>query len=398
MNRKTKLFFYLVLITGFGLIALEVIKGKEPFELPLAVVILIILSIYAEFRSIASEEEYAISLSAPIAIFTTVLFPLKVIYLIMLLNAISVKIIAKQYNQNIKFLDEKFFFNFAQFIILASVLKYFSLNLPLTITPYSIGFMIIVPVLYLMGNYGFVYMIISLASNKNAFREINFLNMLWYFYYAVIMVQFMYYGYLAYGAIAVVMMFLFSEPVKVMINQKVNEIDLFRLKYHDGLTGAFNHTKMLDDIEKLTKGRQGFTLFFMDFDAFKKINDTYGHEAGNEVLKHFVGLLTHTFPDLNLYRYGGDEFCLVSKSTGQTEEIANQLSTISKLLSVCYEDKLITYAFSMGYQTFKADVSLSTSEIIKLVDQKMYKNKSDKYASESTWHKISSGHEPVHTN
>jgi diguanylate cyclase (GGDEF)-like protein len=370
-----KIFYYLIVSLGFGLLIFELINPTSQFEFSMGFLILIILSVYSEFRSVACEDDYDISLSAPIAIFTCVLFPLIMVYLLMLLNAISVKIIVRKYNKDVNFFDEKFFFNFSQFIILCKLGNYFALKLPTDITEVSIGFMLVIPILYLVGNYIFVYAIISLSSKNNAFREINYPNMLWYFYYSIIMVQFMYYGYIAYGSIAIVMMFLFSEPVKALINQKVNEKELFRLKFHDGLTGAFNHTKMLIDISNLDKNRHPFSMFFMDFDDFKKINDSFGHEAGNEVLKHFVSVLETTFPELKVYRYGADEFCLICKNIDQTDEIVKQLETISKSVSLSYDDKLIEYKYTIGYHAFKTRAEMSTSERIKIVDQKMYENK-----------------------
>lgn len=86
---------------------------------------------------------------------------------------------------------------------------------------------------------------------------------------------------------------------------------------HDALTGVFNHgrieTELSNAIEKLKKDKEPVSLMMFDIDFFKKINDTYGHAVGDDVLKEFVskiknGLIGH---DIKVGRWGGEEFVCV---------------------------------------------------------------------------------------
>ena len=86
---------------------------------------------------------------------------------------------------------------------------------------------------------------------------------------------------------------------------------------HDALTGVFNHgrieTELNNAIEKLKKDKEPVSLMMFDIDFFKKINDTYGHAVGDDVLKEFVskiknGLIGH---DIKVGRWGGEEFVCV---------------------------------------------------------------------------------------
>jgi diguanylate cyclase (GGDEF)-like protein len=83
--------------------------------------------------------------------------------------------------------------------------------------------------------------------------------------------------------------------------------------YTDGLTGARNYKYLIKQIQERTRFQRSYTLFLLDLDDFKKVNDIHGHIVGDEALRHVVhsisGILRPT--DL-LCRYGGEEFVIVS--------------------------------------------------------------------------------------
>ena len=105
----------------------------------------------------------------------------------------------------------------------------------------------------------------------------------------------------------------------------------YQIAMIDDLTKIKNHTAYtlhIKEIEKnRTKGNYGLILF--DVDNFKKINDTYGHMAGDKILKTVVFMLEDLFSEkgYSLYRIGGDEFAVI------TENISEQ-EIIDKLLEV----------------------------------------------------------------
>ena len=78
----------------------------------------------------------------------------------------------------------------------------------------------------------------------------------------------------------------------------------------DGLTRLLNRLALEDDAEKLT-GRK-MTVFMVDINYFKEINDRYGHAAGDAILRQASEELLHLYPGAHYYRYGGDEFLVLT--------------------------------------------------------------------------------------
>lgn len=97
-----------------------------------------------------------------------------------------------------------------------------------------------------------------------------------------------------------------------------NELKRFEsLASHDALTGVFNHgrieTELGNAIEIMRKDNRNISLMMFDIDYFKKINDTYGHAVGDDVLKTFVGRIREKLENCNIKigRWGGEEFVCV---------------------------------------------------------------------------------------
>jgi len=82
----------------------------------------------------------------------------------------------------------------------------------------------------------------------------------------------------------------------------------------DVLTGIANRKVYKEEMKKALKSREFFALFFIDLNKFKGINDTYGHDVGDEVLKEVTRRLTHTLDEEDfLARLGGDEFVIITR-------------------------------------------------------------------------------------
>ena len=93
---------------------------------------------------------------------------------------------------------------------------------------------------------------------------------------------------------------------------------------HDKLTGVFNRK----GLDKYFDENKKFLL--LDLDNFKYINDTFGHEKGDEILKYFASLLNEYFKGDIIARWGGDEFIVLSNE--EREKIRNNIEKINLLL------------------------------------------------------------------
>jgi two-component system, cell cycle response regulator len=93
-----------------------------------------------------------------------------------------------------------------------------------------------------------------------------------------------------------------------------------RLSITDPLTGAYNRRYLMEqlprEIERAARYGRQLSVIMCDVDHFKKINDTYGHQIGDEVLKWFVANLNKTVRTADwVARYGGEEFVVVLPET-----------------------------------------------------------------------------------
>ena len=111
----------------------------------------------------------------------------------------------------------------------------------------------------------------------------------------------------------------------------------------------------------------------IDIDHFKAINDTYGHAAGDEVLREFSNILKRNVRiEDSVFRYGGEEFAMVAH--GDTIEDIQLF--VERILSevrntrVVYEDKEISFAFSAGIE--RVHPKITKSELIKRADAALY--------------------------
>lgn len=144
----------------------------------------------------------------------------------------------------------------------------------------------------------------------------------------------------------------------------------------DSLTNCYNRKAFDKDIAKSENTRG--CVIFMDLDYLKKINDTLGHEAGDIYIRYFA-YVTSSIVDNNskVYRYGGDEFVVISKMGRNEIEITiqklkNAFSTPCRL-----NDVNVKLEFSYGIQEF-GEGGITLEQAVKIADEKMYKNKKSK--------------------
>ena len=142
---------------------------------------------------------------------------------------------------------------------------------------------------------------------------------------------------------------------------------------HDELTGVYNRTGYKSLLESIDIKSTYMLLF--DIDNFKSINDTYGHETGDKVLKKLVWAMQKNFrPDDFICRIGGDEFIVLMMHTPdkQQELIASKIDIINKTLEDC-ADGLPRASISVGIvHGSEAD---KMEELMEKTDVAMYESK-----------------------
>lgn len=108
---------------------------------------------------------------------------------------------------------------------------------------------------------------------------------------------------------------------------------LEQLATHDGLTGLYNHrtfyTLLEAEITRARRFKHSCTLLLIDIDHFKRVNDTYGHQAGDTVLRDLSKLLVNQVRVVDrVCRYGGEEITVILPDTNIAPEMAERLRTI----------------------------------------------------------------------
>jgi len=145
---------------------------------------------------------------------------------------------------------------------------------------------------------------------------------------------------------------------------------------HDFLTGIGNRSKFMADLSETIEGKIPCTIMMIDIDEFKKINDTFGHNAGDEALKEVAARLkTMQSQILTPYRFAGDEFILIIKSKQNkiVEKTAYQCRNLfGKPFILAGEPRKV--CGSIGIASYPKDAQ-ELERLIECADSAMYKVK-----------------------
>ena len=164
--------------------------------------------------------------------------------------------------------------------------------------------------------------------------------------------------------------------------------EIKKLSVTDPLTGCYNkgylNERLFKDIKFAMRYSHPLSLIMCDIDHFKKVNDTYGHLAGDKVLKHFTQCINQSCRDKIdwLARYGGEEFILVLPETDVwgAEILAERLRKKISELKTNIEGKEISITASFGVTGFNhqnAATAFSVDTLISEADQMLYQAKNE---------------------
>jgi diguanylate cyclase (GGDEF)-like protein len=175
------------------------------------------------------------------------------------------------------------------------------------------------------------------------------------------------------------------------IQTLINEVQRYReLSLTDYLTGLFNkryfQTRIVEEVTRARRSSYELSLIFCDIDYFKRINDRFGHQTGDEVLRTTAQILRGGIDELNIIsrlrksdiiaRYGGEEFVIILPETGgqgaaiAAERLRREIETYTFKLDG--EDVHMTMSFGVAELL---PIDKDHTEIIKNADYAMYKAK-----------------------
>jgi diguanylate cyclase (GGDEF)-like protein len=185
------------------------------------------------------------------------------------------------------------------------------------------------------------------------------------------------------GDVALVIVFIgvlflgFQDVLHKELVEKIEEADI------DPLTGVYNmrylHRWMTAELSLMPGVGPEFSLIFADIDGLKTVNDTYGHETGNELLIYFSKILKDTVRKQDrVARYGGDEFIVVCPATTleQAQVAALRILRAMGERPFLVDQAILEFGVSMGVAAWP-EHGETVSDLIRVADKAMYLAKKD---------------------
>lgn len=164
--------------------------------------------------------------------------------------------------------------------------------------------------------------------------------------------------------------------------RKQMEAELVRLSNHDALTGLYNRRvldeRLAKDIQRANRYKHSLSLFMIDIDHFKSVNDSYGHATGDLIIKGVSRIIEGSIREIDYSsRYGGEEFVVVLPETSLTdaEELAERLcSTVEEKSFEIKDGSNLSVTISIGVSGF-IEESKSSEHLINQADSALYEAK-----------------------
>ncbi len=157
--------------------------------------------------------------------------------------------------------------------------------------------------------------------------------------------------------------------------------ELEELAVTDPLTGLYNRRflmfRLKEEFLRSTRYNKPFSVIILDLDKFKEINDTFGHEEGDELLRFISNKLKSAVRATDVVaRFGGDEFVILLPESNKTESVAlaDRIRSSSFKDNLPYKYRIVSGSF--GVSTFRPDKPLSSEiDLLKLADSALYRSK-----------------------
>ena len=154
---------------------------------------------------------------------------------------------------------------------------------------------------------------------------------------------------------------------------------LYESSTRDALTGAYNRRHFEDrlraEIAFAVRHATDCALILLDLDHFKKVNDTYGHLAGDEVLRHLGTIANRALRTEDVFaRFGGEEFAVILRgaSTRGAGRLADRLRDALSQQHAVFEGQQIPVTLSAGCAALSCCAAPSSDEVVAVADKRLY--------------------------
>ncbi len=142
----------------------------------------------------------------------------------------------------------------------------------------------------------------------------------------------------------------------------------------DKLTGLFNRHYILSYMDSLTeKDLASYSIAILDIDNFKKVNDTYGHNAGDFILKSVADIARDFFSECTVCRWGGEEFVILGPMDTVSETKLDDMRKKIAETVLDYNDNRINVTVTIGTERYSEGID--TDKWISIADEKLYTGK-----------------------
>jgi len=168
------------------------------------------------------------------------------------------------------------------------------------------------------------------------------------------------------------------EIVQDITEKKKMEKEIQYLTFHDKLTGLYNRAFFEEELKRLdTKRQLPISILMGDLNGLKLVNDAFGHEKGDELLKSIAEVLRKSCRKEDIIaRWGGDEFVIIFPKTSKeiAEKICDRIKQNCEEYNKTNNQTPIPLSIALGYATKEME-NEKIDEILKIAEDRMYRNK-----------------------
>ena len=173
---------------------------------------------------------------------------------------------------------------------------------------------------------------------------------------------------------------------RIFVVSKRHNTELNYLANRDPLTNCYNRRVLFDRMDQDFKNieqLEEYSIIMADIDHFKHVNDTYGHNAGDKVLREFANILKDNVRQNDItVRYGGEEFCIILPGTNQQHALRITEAIRKKVEDSHFENIDVTSSFGVSSIKFNAK---TPTELIEQADNALYASKANGRNQVTLW-------------